>query len=328
MTMHPATAAHHPPGPLLLVNSANTGNTVLRRLARTSLVRLYPGQYTELSAWLEASARARYELQLEALRHHSNPVFCCESALTVHGIATFGVPRRITTLAHGGRHGLQSETQHLVNGAAVSLPGFVPHVRHRHEGISQLTTSWASSVPAAHAGAQILLRAPLTHALTVSDGAARSGEWAQAAVAAEIRTSRPGPRRNRALLRLEAGRAGAQSPAESGSRAVILGAGFPEPELQHRFEDELGFVAQVDAWWDHLRLVGEVDGEVKYTNPAMTNGRGPLDVLRDEKRRENRLLAQGIQLRRWGWAEIVHPERLIALLGAAGLRADSRAVQH
>lgn len=210
----------------------------------------------------------------------------------------------------------------------MSLPGFVPHIRHRHAYGELPTASAARSVGPARAAAQLLFAAALPQALTVADSAARSGPGALSALAEAVAELPSGPRHERALRRLAASRAGAQSPAESGSRAVILGAGFPEPELQHRFEDEFGFVAQVDAWWAQLRLVGEADGEVKYTNPAMTQGRAPLEVLRDEKRRENRLLAQGVQLRRWGWAEIVHPERLIRLLGTAGLRADPRTALH
>jgi hypothetical protein len=276
--------------------------------------------------WAAATSWERFRLRIEAVAASCpGAVFCCESALFLHGVPTFGTPLAVTTVASGGRHGRQPSG---MRPAAHHLPAPVPHLRHRHEPAETVTAVVGSegrlvrTVGVPLAAASTLAKGTLPQALTVADSAAASGPPSVLAVREALAQVRQPGVRGRALKRLEAGRAGAQSPAESGSRAVILGAGFPEPELQHRFEDDGGFVAQVDAWWEHVRLVGEVDGEVKYTDPAMTQGRSPLDVLRAEKRRENRLLAQGIHLRRWGWPEIVHPERLLRLLAGAGLRAD------
>lgn len=162
-------------------------------------------------------------------------------------------------------------------------------------------------------------RAPLTHALTVADWVARHGDSATGAVAEALSGIRQRGVRERALARLAAGRVGAQSPAESGSRAVMLAAGFPEPELQHRFADANGLIGYGDFWWPSCRLLGEVDGLAKYRDPAMTGGLEPLNVLVAEKQRENRLFALGIQIRRWMWSDIVQRQRLVALLESAGL---------
>ncbi len=94
---------------------------------------------------------------------------------------------------------------------------------------------------------------------------------------------------------VEFARSGAESPLESISRFRLMGRGVPEPELQHEFFDDRGFVARVDFWWPKLKVVGEADGMTKYAEIA--------DV-RAEKLRQDRLSALGLTVVRWTWQEI------------------------
>ena len=69
--------------------------------------------------------------------------------------------------------------------------------------------------------------------------------------------------------------------------------------------------------------VGEFDGWGKYFRSDVAGG-DPQDIVRKEKRRENRLLALGHPVVRWDWADLERPTRLRATLVEAGLRPTSR----
>ena len=52
----------------------------------------------------------------------------------------------------------------------------------------------------------------------------------------------------------------------------------------------------MDFLWEEARLIVEVDGMAKYDEPG---------ALRDEKRRQNELVALGYAVLRFTWADIV-----------------------
>ncbi len=99
----------------------------------------------------------------------------------------------------------------------------------------------------------------------------------------------PWIRKARRALALCDGRA--ESPLESLTRLALLRGGFGTPELQYvigRF--------RVDFCWPRTRAILEVDGKVKYQEP---------DDLFTEKRREDWLRAQGYQVHRAVWDDVV-----------------------
>jgi very-short-patch-repair endonuclease len=67
----------------------------------------------------------------------------------------------------------------------------------------------------------------------------------------------------RALERIEMGDAGAQSPGESRTRAIILAAGLPRPRCQV----EVG-PYRLDLGYEQYRVGVEYDGEEHHTGPA------------------------------------------------------------
>lgn len=100
----------------------------------------------------------------------------------------------------------------------------------------------------------------------------------------------------------------AESPGESLSRARILLAGFPVPELNAPVSLPTG-VVYPDMLWRAAGVIGEVDGRMKYRLP---------DDLYAEKRREDRLRAAGFLVVRWTVADMLaRPGRVLAELSAA-----------
>lgn len=111
----------------------------------------------------------------------------------------------------------------------------------------------------------------------------------------------------------------ADRPGESMSRLSIHLAHLPAPELQVVLYGASGRRYIVDFWWPHCRLIGEFDGEFKYSDAEFMRGRTRHQVLIDEKKREDDLRAAGYTFSRWDMAVAVSPQKLRTHLIAAGL---------
>ena len=70
---------------------------------------------------------------------------------------------------------------------------------------------------------------------------------------------------------------------------------MPVPEQQVKFYDRKRQIGIVDFFWDEQATVGEFDGRLKYT------GQPNADALYEEKRREDRLRALGLEVVRFGY---------------------------
>lgn len=110
----------------------------------------------------------------------------------------------------------------------------------------------------------------------------------------------------------------AESVGESVSRVLIAELGFAPPELQIEFRLPDGRLARADFYWPEAGLVGEFDGEVKYSRAQDLTGLDPADAVIAEKRREDGLRALGHGVARWGWAELREPRALRSILHQAG----------
>lgn len=65
-------------------------------------------------------------------------------------------------------------------------------------------------------------------------------------------------------------------------------------------------MARVDFWWPQCRVVGELDGRVRYRAdvvPGTRDGVDPADVVWREKLREDRIRATGATVVRCTWDE-------------------------
>jgi hypothetical protein len=123
-----------------------------------------------------------------------------------------------------------------------------------------------------------------------------------------------------------------QSALESMSRWLFLIAGVPKPELQVLLGDDVGPFALVDFLWREQGVVGEADGLLKY-DEDLRDGRpdnadvrqlGKLDVLREEKLRQERLEQMGLIVVRWGWDGVVNESaRTVSRVRSALARGSS-----
>jgi hypothetical protein len=91
-----------------------------------------------------------------------------------------------------------------------------------------------------------------------------------------------------------------ESVGESRLRVLMQNHDLPAPVLQTVFTDADGFVGRVDFYFPDRRTVVEFDGLVKYAGDTR-------ESLIQEKLREDRLRALGLQVVRITWADLDHP---------------------
>ena len=327
--MHPSAIAHQ--GILLTSDLARAGNEarqVQRASASGAIHRVRRGAYVDRAVWDAAGARGRYLLHLRAVAatRRTPPVFSLTSAAALHGLPVMG---RSSTMVHVSSeapgHSRNGIAQHLVRpgSSTVTVDGL--------QCTSLVDTLADLAVSASFASAVV----SIAHALhTAARSALPAGEWmlpesvAAASAAAALResvrmvleTCAPVRGRRRALQIVDFSTHLSDSPGESVSRSNMHLLGFPPPELQHPFFDYLGLIGWGDFWWEHLRLLGEFDGENKYTNPLFLAGRTAAQAVIDEKWREDRIRATDAGVSRWGWSTATDLSALYAKLSSAGLR--------
>ena len=295
------------------------------------LVRLRRGLYLPTSIWLDAPPHERFRAAVAAYAlANPNAVFCGETALFLHGLPVVKVPLAIdvavaSTTKLGIRpatFGVRGDSTQAQRARRLPPP---PVKRHRHVGLDAVRVDEYRTVPLAAALVEVMASGRFARALAVADGMLR--RWCAESlldvqgVSEGIAALPYESRRKRAEGVASLARKGAESPGESVSRALMHLFGFPEPVLQREFRDAQGFVGRTDFAWDVApEPVGEFDGWGKYFRREITGAEDPRDVIRREKRRENRLLALGHPVLRWDWADLERPEQFRTRLMEAGLR--------
>jgi hypothetical protein len=278
-----------------------------------SLVRIRQGVYVEASGWVGLAAWQRYRLKIEAVAETSivPPVFSHHSGAALWGIPTIqrAQPVHALTTFRGGGRSRGGVRRHLVDPGmldADTVDGLL--VTPRVVTVLDL----AATVPFAEA------LVPLDHVLR-PDNARSLPALTKAELLAAVtgRYSAAAERRVTAAVEFADPRSG--SPGESYSRGLMHLAGFETPTLQHDVRSTTGFVAFTDFYWKDSGTVGEFDGVEKYLKPEYLKGRSSGQVVVDEKLRENRIRATGLNVVRWVWSDLVKAGELERKLAAAGV---------
>jgi hypothetical protein len=221
------------------------------------------------------------------------------SAAAVHGLPLWGVPLRQVHVtrqpparsADEGR--LRSHVARLGPDDVVMVGGTAV------TSITRTVVDLARSVPFAPA-------------LVVADAALASGRTTTAELMAALEAC-AGTRGTRSARRaLRAADPRSESVGESRSRALMIDAGLPLPELQMDVHaPDGGLIGRCDFGWRQRRLLGEFDGRVKYGR-LLRPGQQPGDAVFEEKRREDAMRDQDWRMVRWVWADLAAPAALVA----------------
>ena len=142
---------------------------------------------------------------------------------------------------------------------------------------------------------------PFTWGVIVADQALSAGTT-RLELSAAVEASSPAAGMARARQVVLFADARSESVAESASRVTIARTGLPRPVPQVPIEVDGRIIARGDFGWEDWKLIGEMDGEVKY-RPGDDPDTTPEAVMAAQNRRQERIRQAGYWVTRWGWSQ-------------------------
>jgi very-short-patch-repair endonuclease len=220
-----------------------------------------------------------------------------QSALVLHGLPDWGLSLDEVHVNRLDSHGA---------GRSIGVREHVGKVPS--EDLAVVNGRLATTVP--RSVVETACTASFEAAVVVADEAARTHriseqDWARLLETIEFWPGSPTARAALAFMNPLS-----ESVCESRLRVLMSNHDLPTPELQVEFHDTRGFVARVDFHFPAYGVVVEFDGMMKYADAS-------AQVLIQEKVREDRLRALGLQVVRATWADLASPDRLMTHLRRA-----------
>lgn len=293
-------------------NLAADERRLRRSTARGEFVRLPIGAYVPTAVWRSLSPEERHRLAVAAAADmRASLAISHRSAGAIWGVPSVARPDGLvharSTTAAGTRteHGFRKHAVHGLEQHLTTIDGITVTTLARTVLDLAATEDFAEGVVAADWA--------LAHGVSEEALRVALDEWS------------PARGRPRIEAVLDFADAASGSAGESLSRVLVAESGLPAPVLQQAFFDDAGLIGFVDFWWPDFGLVGEFDGYVKYSDPAMLQGRTPAEAVMAEKVREDRLRASapGPAVTRWIWPTLREDGGLALQLLRAGLRRTS-----
>lgn len=297
-----------------------------RQAAAGELIRVRRGLYLPAEIWKSLKPWERYRVQIQAVHELAarDPVFSRESAAQIMGLPLIRLPRDVQTVIATDKNGGQSGRGVRRTSAIVGDP-------------EPWTMFGLRVTPPQQTARDLAVRLPLTQSLPAMDKLMQRKMFPGSPPNVKLIFTPddvlasalllPNDAQRRRVERVLAVADGlSESAGESLSRAIMIENGFPIPVLQMEFVDNRGRIGFPDFCWKEYKLLGEFDGYEKYSAQRYLKGRTPSEVVVEEKNRENRLRAQGYNVVRWVWDDLMNPQRLVALLHSAGLPQQKRTV--
>ncbi len=281
-------------------------------LARGAFVSLRRGVYVEEAVRARASQddRRAHALEIAALRL----ALACDavaggvSAAYLLGLETLRGPREYTLLTEDDTRRCRQRDGYLLR--VVALPP-----QHRELRFGVPVTSPARTV------VDIARSGTLTEGVVVADSALRTRAVTARQLTVMLAECRGWCGLTQAHHAITLADPRAESVLESVSRVAMHEHGIPAPRSQVVIGDDHGPFARVDFAWDEFGVIGEADGLGKYEPDGRRTTR---EIVRDEKRREERLADLGFTVVRWGWHTAMNPPLLARRLHNAFARSAGR----
>lgn len=271
--------------------AVDVSDDALRSAVRAGgLIRLAPGVFAEPSDRFDGPGGADQLFRLRSIavattERSSGYPLSHASAAAVHGLALLRPDRRRVHLTSGrGSGGTTSRDRHLHTAPL---------------GCDDLTVVDGVRVTSlARTAVDVATTGDFAQGLVVFDGALRAGVSKDQLAIALAGRRYGGRQARRALLFAHKD---SESVGESWSRAQMIDAGMPGPELQRVLRCP-GGTYRCDFCWGE-RLIGEFDGAVKY-GQLRRPGDSATDTVLREKRREDELRRLGFMVVRWAWRDL------------------------
>ena len=289
-----------------LLASGISTTRILGYVERGTLTRVGRGVYT-----VAQPARGEHLLRATAALAVIAPgaALSHQSAARLLGIDLLGRPKNEVTMTVPPERGWRTRA-----GIRVCAAGLPPEHVTVIGGLT-MTTAARTVVDLARTGG-------FWDGLVAADSALRKKLTTKDEMRAVIGALRHWPGIRRAAEVVEFADRRSESALESIARAVIRDLGLPPPDLQVR----LGYwevpglpaepIARVDFYWKEYRTVAEVDGDLKYKDPARA---------KDQLRRDIELRAAGFEVVHFDWRDVTRaPDRVAAVIREAFVRGKLR----
>lgn len=285
-----------------------------RLLGRGTCVPLRRGVYVEevVRARVSQDDRRAHALEIAALRLAlgCDVVAGGASAAYILGLETMdGPPRELTILTDNESWRCRQRDGYVLR--MVALP---PHHREHRFGVP-VTSAARTVIDIARSGTVMA-------GVVVADSALRKRIATSRQLVDVLAECRGWCGVNQAQRAIALADPRAESVLESVSRVAMHEQDIPPPRTQVVIGAEHGPFARADFAWDQYRVIGEADGLGKYEPDERRTTR---EIVRDEKRREERLADLGFTVVRWGWRTALDPPLLARRLHNAFARSTGRA---
>jgi hypothetical protein len=293
-------------------------NAFFNRVKQGEFIPLRRGAYIRQSEWHTLDRDAQHRMRIKAVVAFADRDFVVshESAVAMWRLPWIGARGNsvhvLADFAAGGR------SSSILTRHTVGLPEQVVRI----DGLR--VTSIARTV------ADIMCEASFAQSIVIADAAQhRAGETIDGVpttlltkqdLRVELAAVHLRHGTARALRAIEFADGASDSPGESVSRVNIALAHLAAPQLQAPLIGASGRRWFVDFWWPEFNVIGEFDGDAKYSDPRFLNGRSPERALLDEKDREDDLRRAGHGMTRWGWTVANSMPQLRDQLVYAGIR--------
>ena len=296
---------------MCLVPLSAAESRALRRRLGSLVVSPHPGMFARLGWWARLTPPQRCVARARALACvHPSWVFAGATAAALHGLdVSYDTLGKIWLVApRGGRSGVR---------------GALRYVAVRSPCVEVVRGVRATSLMQTLADCLCMLDMP--DGLALADSALRTFSLPIDELDRFARCScrgRRGAGKVRWVLQHADGRAA--NGGESKARALMLEEGYMKPDLQRRVIDpvEPWRTYYLDFYWelpDGRKVAGELDGRGKTTDQGLMGGRSLRQVEVDERRRESRSTALGIQIMRFPSSILADRMALRRLLDAFGI---------
>lgn len=289
-------------------DAGHTQKEIQRLRADKHLVSLRRGVYVLRDQLSGAQPTERHRMQVSALSMvlTAPAVFSHETAAAEHGLDLLDPDFSVLHATRGENNGARDEA--AVRHHAAELP---EHHVVRRVGEPDLTSPARTAIDVARRATRYEC------AVAVIDSALRCGVRPDELYEVMDRCrSWPGARMASRAFSIADGRAA--NPGESWSRVILIQQGVPPLDLQVPVFDEGGLVGYADFGWGDV--LGELDGRGKYGIGVDTDPEEAGRIVWREKRREDRMRAQGKGVVRWTYADHYRP----ATIGVQVKRALAR----
>ncbi|WP_280384079.1 hypothetical protein [Nocardia wallacei] len=290
-----------------IVRGGVTDDEIRRRCTGGRWRRLRRGAYTDEAAFAGLDAVARHRILADVALHDlsDDAILSHQSAAVVYGAPVWVALLRRVTVTRNRRNGGRIRPDVKVHcapfDAVAELDGFV------------LTTPARTIVDLART-------TPFEAAVVAGDALAReygvaAGDLANELELAKRRHGMAAARRVVQFLDPHS-----ESVGESRSRVMLRRLGLAMPQSQGDVYGGDGrMLGRVDFYFGDTGVVGEFDGRVKYGR-LLEPGEEPGDAVFAEKKREDAMRSNGLQVVRWTWDDLTGDE-VAPRLRAAHARA-------